>query len=41
VAITAVLGTPPTWNQVLGGLLVVLGVAWIQMRQAQRRRRIS
>ena len=39
VAITAVLGTPPTWNQVLGGLLVVLGVAYIQLRQARRRRR--
>ena len=39
VAITAAAGTPPTWNQVVGGLLVVLGVAYIQLRQAQRRRR--
>jgi drug/metabolite transporter (DMT)-like permease len=39
VLITAALGTPPTWNQVVGGLLVVLGVAYIQLRQARRRRR--
>lgn len=35
VAITAALGTPPTWNQVVGGLLVVLGVAYIQLRSRQ------
>lgn len=39
VLITAATGTPPTWNQVVGGLLVVLGVAYIQLRQARRRRR--
>lgn len=39
VAILAALGTPPSWNQVLGGLLVVAGVAYVQLRQAQRRRR--
>lgn len=38
VVITALMGTPPTWNQVAGGLLVVLGVAYIQLRDVLRRR---
>lgn len=38
VLILAVLGTPPSWNQVLGGLLVVVGVAYVQLRDARRRR---
>jgi drug/metabolite transporter (DMT)-like permease len=39
VLIIAALGTPPSWNQILGGLLVVAGVAYVQLRQAQKRRR--
>jgi drug/metabolite transporter (DMT)-like permease len=41
VAILAVLGTPPSWSQVCGGLLVVAGVIYVQLRQAQRRRRAA
>jgi drug/metabolite transporter (DMT)-like permease len=41
VAILALLGTPPTWTEVLGGLLVVTGVGYVQLRQAGRRRRAA
>ncbi len=39
VLIIAALGTPPTALQILGGLLVVSGVAYVQLRQVLRRRR--
>lgn len=38
VVITALMGTPPSWNQIAGGLLVVLGVAYIQLRDVLQRR---
>ena len=39
VLILATLGTPPTGNQVVGGLMVVAGVAYVQLGPARRRRR--
>lgn len=39
VLILAALGTPPTPNEVVGGMLVVSGVAYVQLRQFGRRRR--
>lgn len=38
VAILAALGTPPSWNQLAGGALVVAGVIYVQLRQFARRR---
>jgi len=41
VGILAALGTPPTWTEIVGGLLVVTGVAYVQLRQAGARKRAA